>query len=202
MITEDAGLSEALWARIKDFLPHRVRAPYAGDPTAFGPSTEREWEAVGLNECWRLAKYFPEDQFMGHLDAAYSRSYDEMSMFTVNIYMNDVAVEHGGATRFYEDDEDDNEVRRREKEGGRQTEGGRERQRRERDRGERETEAREAEKDRQRDKQREADRGRQRERDRGERGREKDRQRDKQREAERGRERQREAEIELTEAQT
>ena len=113
LITEDAGLSEALWARIKDFLPHRVRAPHVGDPTAFGPSTEREWEAVGLNECWRLAKYFPEDQFMGHVDAEYARSYDEMSMFTVNIYMNDVAAEHGGATRFYEDDEDDNEVRRR-----------------------------------------------------------------------------------------
>ena len=185
MITEDAGLSEALWARIKDFLPHRVRAPYAGDPTAFGPSTEREWEAVGLNECWRLAKYFPEDQFMGHLDAAYSRSYDETSMFTVNIYMNDVAVEHGGATRFYEDDEDDNEVRRREKEGGRQTEGGRERQRRERDRGERETEEREADRGRQRERE-------ERERERGERSREKDRQRDKQREAE----------TELTEAQT
>ena len=64
---------------------------------------------------------------MGHVDAEYARSYDEMSMFTVNIYMNDVAAEHGGATRFYEDDEDDNEVRRRERE--RETERDRGRQR-------------------------------------------------------------------------
>merc|ERR1712060_1013550 len=50
------------------------------------------------NECWRLAKYYPGDQFKGHCDAPFVRSNDEWSMLTVNIYMN--GGFEGGATRF------------------------------------------------------------------------------------------------------
>merc|ERR1712232_170217 len=58
-----------------------------------------EWDVVGLNECWRLAKYHPGDRFQGHCDASFARSDDEMSMFTVNIYMNEGF--RGGSTRVY-----------------------------------------------------------------------------------------------------
>ena len=75
--------------RLKPHVPHTIHQGGA------------EWEAVGLNECWRLAKYFPGDRFGAHVDARFIRSQDEHSMYTVNIYMNDgfkglVALQPGG----------------------------------------------------------------------------------------------------------
>uniref|UniRef100_A0A7S4G9W3 Prolyl 4-hydroxylase alpha subunit Fe(2+) 2OG dioxygenase domain-containing protein n=1 Tax=Eutreptiella gymnastica TaxID=73025 RepID=A0A7S4G9W3_9EUGL len=76
--------------RLKPHVPHTIHQGGA------------EWEAVGLNECWRLAKYFPGDRFGAHVDARFIRSQDEHSMYTVNIYMNDGFK--GGSTRFYKSD--------------------------------------------------------------------------------------------------
>jgi len=89
LITKDASLTEVIWQRLRPFVPATVTC--GGDV----------WEAVGLNECWRLAKYHPGDRFMRHLDAAFKRDQKEMSMFTVNIYVN--GDFKGGATRFYPD---------------------------------------------------------------------------------------------------
>jgi hypothetical protein len=89
LITKDASLTGIMWQRLRPFVPATVTC---------GGSV---WEAVGLNECWRLAKYHPGDRFMRHLDAAFKRDQKEMSMFTVNIYMN--GDFEGGATRFYPD---------------------------------------------------------------------------------------------------
>lgn len=87
LTTTDPSLSEAVWHRLRPLVPAKVVCQGA------------TWDAVGLNECWRLAKYHPGDRFMGHCDANFMRSSDEMSMFTVNIYMN--AGFEGGNTRFY-----------------------------------------------------------------------------------------------------
>eukprot|EP01124_Arcella_intermedia_P006161 TRINITY_DN13616_c0_g2_i2.p1 TRINITY_DN13616_c0_g2~~TRINITY_DN13616_c0_g2_i2.p1 ORF type:complete len:191 (+),score=11.98 TRINITY_DN13616_c0_g2_i2:3-575(+) len=76
LTTTDVTLSEAVWKRIAPFVP--------GTITMRG----REWKAVGLNECWRLAKYHPGDCFKRHLDSFFQRSGKEMSFYTVNIYMN------------------------------------------------------------------------------------------------------------------
>ena len=96
LITTDPMLTEAVWQRLREQLPAVL--------TVDGET----WHAVGLNECWRLAKYFPGDRFEAHCDACYDRSDTERSMFTVNVYMNDVA--HGGATRFYSGTREDTET--------------------------------------------------------------------------------------------
>jgi len=78
-----------VWVRLRELLP---------------PTLEAEgvtWDAVGLNECWRLAKYLEGDRFGAHCDTNFERTDDERSMYTVNIYMNDVPKAAGGATRFY-----------------------------------------------------------------------------------------------------
>jgi prolyl 4-hydroxylase len=69
---------------------------------------------AGLNERWRLAKYWPGDQFERHVDGIFQRTPEHASMFTVNIYLNsstkpgeaprprtEPAPFAGGNTRFY-----------------------------------------------------------------------------------------------------
>jgi hypothetical protein len=63
------------------------------------PDAEGVWEACGLNECWRLTKYRAGDRFLCHCDEAFVRSSTEMSMLTVNIYMNSDFEK--GRTRFF-----------------------------------------------------------------------------------------------------
>jgi len=89
LITEDKSLTDAVWARVRHVLPASID---------FEGAT---WDAVGLNECWRLAKYHPGDRFGAHVDAFFQRSDDEQSFYTVNVYMNAVPREAGGSTRFY-----------------------------------------------------------------------------------------------------
>merc|ERR1712097_100068 len=68
----------------------------------------------GLNECFRLAKYHPGHRFGAHVDAWFERSNDERSFYTLNLYTNTVAEEHGGRTRFFAE----HERRRQPKENG------------------------------------------------------------------------------------
>jgi len=91
LMTVDPSLTEAVWRRMRHLVPGSVQLD------------GQTWTACGLNECWRLAKYVPGDRFGAHCDACFERDERECSMFTVNIYMNDVPEEHGGSTRFYAD---------------------------------------------------------------------------------------------------
>jgi len=88
LIAVDKGLAAKAWCRLMKWVP----------PTVIDNHGCR-WEAVGLNECWRLAKYFPGDVFQSHIDASFQKNSNERSMYTVNIYMNDEF--EGGSTRFY-----------------------------------------------------------------------------------------------------
>jgi len=91
LIAHDSSLADMVYERIKAVVPPEVRLPHDPDDV---------WEAYGLNPCWRLAKYHPGDRFQGHCDAAFAKEHNkDMSMFTVNVYLND--VEDGGSTRFY-----------------------------------------------------------------------------------------------------
>merc|ERR1740121_708054 len=76
LLATDDQLADAVWQRLLPVVPETL-------------SLDGEtWEACGLNEVWRCAKYHPNDQFQGHCDASYQRNNDEMSMLTANIYMN------------------------------------------------------------------------------------------------------------------
>lgn len=89
LMVTDRSLTARCWNRIKDLVPKTVE---------YNKCT---WEAFGLNERWRLARYSPGDVFQRHCDACYFASSTEQSMFTVNVYMN--GGFEGGRTRFYGD---------------------------------------------------------------------------------------------------
>mmetsp|Transcript_30647 Transcript_30647/g.79596 ORF Transcript_30647/g.79596 Transcript_30647/m.79596 type:complete len:542 (+) Transcript_30647:49-1674(+) len=89
LITVDKSLADAAWERLRPVVPQTL-------------SLEGEtYDAVGLNECWRLAKYRVGDRFGAHVDAWFEREDGERSLYTVNVYMNAVPPDAGGATRFY-----------------------------------------------------------------------------------------------------
>jgi len=96
LITTDVGLARRLWERVKPHVPAELvsTSPHDG--------AQHRWVAVGLNECFRLAKYKPGHRFGAHADAWFERSDEEVSMFTLNVYTNDVPPTAGGATRFYQ----------------------------------------------------------------------------------------------------
>ena len=88
LITFDNSLAEVVWNRIQSVVPPSVS------------ESGRTFKAVGLNPCWRLAKYFPGDQFGSHVDAYFEDDKTgHKSMFTVNIYMN--GGFEGGNTTFF-----------------------------------------------------------------------------------------------------
>eukprot|EP01062_Namystynia_karyoxenos_P054596 TRINITY_DN4503_c0_g1_i1.p2 TRINITY_DN4503_c0_g1~~TRINITY_DN4503_c0_g1_i1.p2 ORF type:complete len:279 (+),score=88.96 TRINITY_DN4503_c0_g1_i1:84-839(+) len=97
LISMDRGLAEALWARVRPHVPQELQME------------GRTWDPVGLNECWRLAKYSPGDQFDKHCDTSFWREgpggAEEQSMYTVNVYLS--GGHDGGCTRFYESREGD-----------------------------------------------------------------------------------------------
>lgn len=93
LLTTDFSLCGAVWQRLQPLVPATVRLD------------GQIWDACGLNEVWRLAKYYPGDRFGKHCDSCFDRPPSqcsagaEMSMLTVNIYMN--GGFEGGKTRFY-----------------------------------------------------------------------------------------------------
>lgn len=95
---DDQSLASAMWARLESLVPARVFfEDHPGDETE---PCEVQWDACGLNERWRLSKYYPGDRFGGHMDATFVRHpHLEMSAFTVNIYLN--GGFEGGTTRMY-----------------------------------------------------------------------------------------------------
>ena len=74
LITEDQSLADALWTRLRPFVPATVETMEKGE--------RKKWKAVGLNECWRLAKYHPGDHFGRHYDTHYQRYPGNRSMYT------------------------------------------------------------------------------------------------------------------------
>jgi len=92
LLAIDDSLSSKIWERMAPLLPESVELHGS------------DWLPNSLNDHWRLAKYHPGDRFEKHCDRGFTKSSDLRSMFTVNIYMNDVAQEDGGATRFYVDE--------------------------------------------------------------------------------------------------
>lgn len=101
----DPGLAEAVWERLKALVPasFKLTTPAVlGDANWWShyPDVDGIWDASGLNNCWRLAKYYPGDQFRCHCDGAFEKvAGAEMSMLSATIYLNDGF--EGGRTRFY-----------------------------------------------------------------------------------------------------
>lgn len=87
LMTTDTEMTAVVFDRIKKLLPKRVK------------ESRQTWDLEGLNEKWRLAKYYPKTSFGRHVDYNFKRDDTEKSMYTVNVYMNDDYRD--GRTRFW-----------------------------------------------------------------------------------------------------
>jgi len=92
LMVTDQELADKLFERMK---------PHVSGLLHESEERKESWKVVGLNEKFRLSKYFPGDEFGSHCDANFKRSRTERSMYTVNIYLN--GGFKNGRTRFYKD---------------------------------------------------------------------------------------------------
>lgn len=91
-LDDDQGrFGDKLWMRIKDYVP-RYASPEEGGT----------YEFEGLNSRYRVAKYFEGEGFMGHFDKPTINEQDRCTIFTVNIYLNDLSADQQGRTRFFQ----------------------------------------------------------------------------------------------------
>ncbi|KAK3264926.1 hypothetical protein CYMTET_26363 [Cymbomonas tetramitiformis] len=85
------ALGAEIWRRISEYVP-------TADVL---PDEEGVWGAEGLNSRFRFAKYSAGEGFAKHVDKPTIFEPERCSILTVNIYLNDLAPEQGGRTRFY-----------------------------------------------------------------------------------------------------
>ncbi|CAM1343716.1 prolyl hydroxylase family protein [Tenacibaculum amylolyticum] len=78
----DKSLANSLWNRVQKFLPQRVGF----------------YEALELNEMFRVYKYTQGQRFKMHIDGSFKRNLNEESLYSFLIYLNDDF--EGGATEF------------------------------------------------------------------------------------------------------
>jgi len=89
-VRDDAARAEAVFARIRPFLPERL-VDAAGDG----------WRLEGLNPRFRFCRYRGGQRFCIHRDGAHAPSSEERSHLTCMLYLNDSAEFSGGSTRYY-----------------------------------------------------------------------------------------------------
>ncbi len=63
---------------------------------------EGVWKPVGLNECWLFSRYTQGQKFSPHFDGHYKNNHQQVSIYSVTLYLNDLAAdESGGHLIFY-----------------------------------------------------------------------------------------------------
>ncbi len=78
----DEDLAVNLWGKIKEFIPKKLGV----------------YNAIGLNEMFRVYKYSKGQRFKMHIDGSYKRNENECSFFSFLIYLNENF--EGGETEF------------------------------------------------------------------------------------------------------
>jgi len=86
-------MSEIVLDRLKSLLPQKVMV-----------IDDCEWEVYRFLDFWRYLKYADSQRFVTHYDGSKKlcdeeKGIYEMSIFTINLYLNDGF--NGGGTRFY-----------------------------------------------------------------------------------------------------
>ncbi|KAK6181570.1 hypothetical protein SNE40_009397 [Patella caerulea] len=100
---ENQTLNDILWKRIQPYLGD-IRID--GDPTQqhiHGITTVLQglWKPCGLNNVFRLCRYFPGGHFAPHYDGFFGRSSSERSLQTLMLYLN--GGFSGGCTNFVDE---------------------------------------------------------------------------------------------------
>eukprot|EP00469_Lotharella_globosa_P016058 CAMPEP_0167820526 /NCGR_PEP_ID=MMETSP0112_2-20121227/6154_1 /TAXON_ID=91324 /ORGANISM="Lotharella globosa, Strain CCCM811" /LENGTH=355 /DNA_ID=CAMNT_0007721121 /DNA_START=108 /DNA_END=1175 /DNA_ORIENTATION=- len=98
LVVHDRKLAETIQQRLLPYLPKRITVQ------------KDEWEPVGMNECFRFCRYKKGQLFKKHTDGGFVRSQKEVSIFTVNIYLNGPPDFTDGSTRFYLDNTKPSEI--------------------------------------------------------------------------------------------
>lgn len=90
--TVDTSLSIPMMSRLHAFLPEIVIVDGA------------RWRLTRFTHHWRFVRYYKGGHFAPHYDGSKLLPWYEMSMFTVQVYLNSQGEDFsGGATRFYMD---------------------------------------------------------------------------------------------------
>jgi predicted 2-oxoglutarate/Fe(II)-dependent dioxygenase YbiX len=89
-VRDDAARAEAVFARIRPFLPERLV-----------DAEGNRWRLKGLNPRFRFCRYRGGQRFCIHRDGAHAPSSEERSHLTCMLYLNDSAEFSGGSTRYY-----------------------------------------------------------------------------------------------------
>jgi hypothetical protein len=83
-----------IWKRVKKFAP-----------STLCDEKKDIWHAYGLSPYLRFCRYTKGQFFKKHLDERYSLEKGSIkSFYTLMIYLNDVEIDAGGATRFFAED--------------------------------------------------------------------------------------------------
>eukprot|EP01091_Cochliopodium_minus_P006902 TRINITY_DN16865_c0_g1_i1.p1 TRINITY_DN16865_c0_g1~~TRINITY_DN16865_c0_g1_i1.p1 ORF type:complete len:251 (-),score=61.89 TRINITY_DN16865_c0_g1_i1:9-761(-) len=86
----DERLGKEIWRRISHYIPLSEEIPEDG-----------KFIFDSINPRYRFAKYYEGNGFAIHVDKPTVFEKDICSVYTVNIYLNDLSNEQGGRTRFY-----------------------------------------------------------------------------------------------------
>jgi hypothetical protein len=90
--TVDPTLSAPMMCRLRAFVPEIVVVDGA------------RWRLTRFTHHWRFVRYYAGGHFAPHYDGSKLLPWHEMSMFTVQVYLNSQGVDFlGGDTRFYMD---------------------------------------------------------------------------------------------------
>jgi len=73
VIWDSHETAEALYERVKDLLPQDIDG----------------WSPIGLNERFRFYRYKDGQRFQPHMDGAFKRNDNEVSLLTLLIYLNE-----------------------------------------------------------------------------------------------------------------
>ena len=100
-----AQLCASLWPRLQPFVAARWSlAADASEARCHEPELEGgEWVATGLNEHLLVNRYGAGGHFAPHADGSTVVDFNRRSLFTVLVYLNDVA--EGGATQLLSEEE-------------------------------------------------------------------------------------------------
>ena len=72
-----------------------------------GAVLQQPWRPIGVNECFRFSRYHEGEYFDKHRDGHFVRTPDEISIYSLVVYLNEMPS--GGETVFYFTPHDDND---------------------------------------------------------------------------------------------
>jgi hypothetical protein len=82
-------------------MPHFTSKELVGvKPMGWG--AEGVWKPVGLNDCFLFTRYGTGQFFKPHFDGHYKNLSNQLSIYSVTLYLNDIPNDAGGDLIFYE----------------------------------------------------------------------------------------------------